>query len=105
MQYLRTGGRIPIELPVVIRWIDADGKAKQAQGKTASISSNGVLMSVPAKVAPGTPITIAVNLPVEFTRSPVQLVCQARVLRHTARVPGLRAVIDSYQLRPIRKRS
>jgi len=102
MQYLRTGGRIPIELPLEIRWKARDGKLQRAEGKTASISANGVLMTVPVKLPPHTPITIAVNLPVEFTKVPLQILCQGRVVRQSAKVSGLRAVIDNYKLRPVR---
>lgn len=103
MQYLRTGGRIPIELPVEIRWKSPNGRAKRAQGKTASISSNGVFMALPVKLRPQTPITISVNLPLQFTKIPLQLLCQARVVRQPARSSGVRAVIDDYQLRPVRR--
>jgi hypothetical protein len=103
MQYLRTGGRIPIELPVEIRWKAPDGKLKRAEGKTASISSNGVYMTVSVKLRPQTPITISVNLPIEFTKVPLKLLCQGRVIRQPAGASGLRAVIDDYKLRPARR--
>lgn len=100
MQYLRTGGRIPIELPVEIRWKAANGKLKEAQGKSVSISSNGVHMVVAAKIRPQTPVTITVKLPLEFTKVPLQLFCQGRVVQQAAGAVGLRAVIDDYKLRP-----
>ncbi len=103
MQYLRTGGRIPIELPVVIQWKSAQGRTERAKGKTASISSNGVLISAPVRLPAKTQITIAVNLPEKFTKTPLRLVCRARVTPRRPRVPGLSAVIDDYQLRPVRK--
>jgi hypothetical protein len=104
MRYLRSGGRIPVELPVVIRW-KSGGKNRRAEGKTASISSNGVLLSVPVDLPATTPITLSVDLPVEFTKTPLRLVCQGRVVEHKAKSPGLSAVIDSYQLRPARAAS
>ena len=100
MHYLRTGGRIPIELPVEIRWKAPGGKLKAAQGKTLSISSNGVHTTVAAKLRPQTAITITVELPLEFTKVPLQLLCQGRVLRQPPGATGLRAVIDDYKLRP-----
>ena len=100
MQYLRTGGRIPIELPVEIRWKAPNGKLRRAQGRTASISSNGVHLTVAAKVRPQTPIKITVKLPLEFTKVPLQLHCQGRVVRQAPGASGLRAVIDDYKLRP-----
>ena len=103
MQYLRTGGRIPIELPVEIQWKTRTGTSKKAQGMTSSISSNGVFMTVPVKLPLKTAITISVNLPVEFTRIPLRLLCRARVVWQSARPQGLGAVIDDYQLRPVRR--
>jgi hypothetical protein len=100
MHYLRTGGRIPIELPVEIRWKAPNGKLKEAQGKSVSISSNGVHMAVAAKIRPQTPVTITVKLPLEFTKVPLQLYCQGRVVRQAPGATGLRAVIDDYKLRP-----
>jgi len=104
MHYLRTGGRIPVELPVEIRWKAADGKTKRAQGKTVSISSNGVLLAVGVKPRPGTAVTITVNLPLEFTKVPLKLHCRGRVLRRAAGETVLSAVIDEYDLRPAEPR-
>ena len=100
MQYLRTGGRIPIELPVEIHWKAPSGKLKEAQGETVSISSNGVHMTVAAKIRPQTPVTITVRLPLEFTKVPLVLHCQGRVVRQAPGATGLRAVIDDYKLHP-----
>ncbi|MBI4164554.1 MAG: hypothetical protein HY508_02340 [Acidobacteria bacterium] len=105
MHYLRTGGRIPIELPVEIRWKSPDGKLKAAQGKTVSISSNGVHTTVAAKLRPQTAITITVRLPLEFTKIPLQLFCQGRVIRRVPGTTGLRALIDDYKLRPVGRRA
>ena len=103
MQYLRTGGRIPIELPVEIRWKAPNGKPREALGKSVSISSNGVHMVVAARIRPQTPVTIIVKLPLEFTKVPLQLYCEGRVVRQAAGATGLRAVIDDYKLRPARR--
>jgi len=103
MRYLRTGGRIPIELPVEISWKARNGKVRRAEGQTASISSNGVFMRVPVKLRPHTPITISVKLPIEFTKIPLKLLCQGRVVSQPSEASGLRAVIDDYELRPSRR--
>jgi hypothetical protein len=100
MQYIRTGGRIPIEAPVEIRWKAPGGKLKEAQGETVSISSNGVHMTVAAKIRPRTPVTITVRLPLEITRVPLVLQCQGRVVKQAPGATGLRAVIDEYELHP-----
>ena len=100
MQYLRTGGRIPVELPVEIRWKGPGGKPRQAQGKTISISSNGVLLSVAADLRPQTAVTITVKLPLEFTKSPLVLYCHGRVLRLGPGAMTVSALIDDYKLRP-----
>lgn len=100
MQYLRTGGRIPVELPVEIRWKGPGGKPKQARGKTVSISSNGVLLSVAADLRPQTAVTIRVKLPLEFTKVPLVLHCRGRVLRLGPEAMTVSAVIDDYKLRP-----
>jgi hypothetical protein len=105
MKYLRTGSRIPIELPVVIKWKARAGKIKKAEGKTASISSNGVFMTAPVRLPLKTPITLSVNLPVEFTKIPLQLQCRGRVVWQSKRPLGLGAVIDEYELRPVRRSS
>ena len=104
MQYLRTGGRIPVELPVEIRWKGAGGKPRQAQGKTISISSNGVLLSVAADLRPQTAVTIKVNLPLEFTKVPLVLYCHGRILRIGPGAMTVSAVIDDYKLRPVAQR-
>ncbi len=105
MQYLRTGGRIPIELPVEIRWKAADGKLREAQGETVSISANGVHMTVAAKIKPQTPVTIKVRLPLEVTRVPLLLECEGRVVKQAKGATGLRAVIDDYRLHPAKQKA
>jgi hypothetical protein len=105
MQYLRTGGRIPIELPVEIRWKTARGLLKEAQGETVSISSNGVHMAVAARIPAQTPVTIKVRLPLEVTRVPLVLECQGRVVRQARGATGLRAVIDQYKLHPLKQKA
>ena len=100
MQYLRTGGRIPVELPVEIRWKDAGGKPRQAQGKTISVSSNGVLLSVASDLRPQTRVNNKVNLPLEFTKVPLVLHCHGRIMRAGPGAMTVSAVIDDYTLRP-----
>lgn len=100
MNYLRAGVRIPVQLPVEVRWKNRAGRAYQAQGKTACISVNGMFMLLPVRLRPETPVSISVSLPVEFTRIPLQLLCEGRVVGQPAGVTGVGAIIDDYQVRP-----
>jgi len=98
----RSGVRIPIELPIKVRWKNRTGKKLQVQGKTGNMSGNGLFMTVPLKPGRATALTITVQLPVEVTHSPLQLLCKGRVVnwkREGGRV-GVSAVIDAYELRP-----
>jgi len=103
MIYPRAGVRIPVELPVEIRWKSRVGRQQQVKGTTASISGNGMVMSVPRRLRNQTPITIRVMLPSEFTKVPLELVCRGRVVAKPAGFGGFGAIIDDYQLRPVRR--
>lgn len=103
MIYPRAGIRIPVELPVEIRWKSRVGRPRQVKGKTASISGNGMMMSVPKRLRDQTPITITVRLPIEFTKVPLELLCHGRVVAKPAQFGGFGAIIDDYQLRPARR--
>lgn len=105
MNYIRAGVRIPVELPVEVRWKSRAGRAYQAQGKTACISANGMFMALPVRLRPETAVTISVSLPVEFTRVPLQLRCEGRVVGHPAGVTGVGAIIDDYQVRRVQRPS
>ena len=102
MNFLRAGVRIPVELPAQIRWKNRAGKYREAQGKTATISGNGLFMTVPLRLRHETPVTITVTLPVEVTKIPLELLCEGRVVRQhlTPQLPGIGAIIDHYQFRP-----
>ena len=98
----RAGPRIPVELPIKLRWKSRNGSYRQVQGKTGTISGNGLFMTVPLRPSRATPVTITVELPVEVTRTPIELVCKGRVVRweREGDVLGVAAVIDAYELRP-----
>jgi hypothetical protein len=102
MNFLRSGARIPVELPVEISWKNRSGKPQRAQGKTTVMSGNGVFLSVPVRLRALTPISITVSLPVEVTGKPLQLLCQGRVVKQEGPgpSPGLGAIIDDYRFRP-----
>jgi hypothetical protein len=103
MNYLRAGVRIPVELPVEVRWKNRSGKAYQAQGRTACISANGMFMSLPVRLRPDTAVKISVSLPVEYTRIPLELLCEGRVVGQPAGVVGVGAIIDDYEVRRVQR--
>lgn len=102
MNYLRAGTRIPVELPVELQWKSRTGKSRLAQGTTACVSCNGLFITTPVRLRHETPITVTVALPVDFTGIPLELECQARVVRQKPPVKpaGIGAVIDDYRFRP-----
>jgi hypothetical protein len=66
------------------------------------MSSNGLFMRLPSQLRPNTRITLTVSLPTEITRIPLELCCQARVVRQkdaTTYPFGVGAIIDDYQFR------
>jgi hypothetical protein len=105
MNYLRSGVRIPVRLPVEVRWKNRAGRAYQAQGRTACISANGMFMSLPVRLRPETAVKISVSLPIEYTRIPLELLCEGRVVGQPAGVVGVGAIIDDYRVRPVQRPS
>lgn len=105
MNFLRSGARIPLALPVEITWKNRAGRPKHAQGKTATMSGNGLYMEVPIRLRASTPISITVSLPVEFTGVPLQLQCHGRVVKQEGPGPsaGLGAIIDDYRFRRVHR--
>lgn len=89
-----------MELPVQIRWKTRAGKERHAQGKTETMSGNGLFIMAPVRLRNNTPIQFTVLLPAEVTRSPMQLQCVGRVVRHqkSGMPAGLGVVIDDYRL-------
>ena len=105
MYFLRSGARIPVELPVEITWKSRTGRPQRAQGKTSTMSGNGLYMAIPIRLRASTPISIVVTLPVEMTRTPLQLHCEGRVVRQDkpSAVAGIGAIIDDYRFRPAQR--
>jgi hypothetical protein len=103
MNQRRTSNRLPMELPVEIRWKSRAGSLKQAMGKTGNISGSGLFIEIPVRLHRATSVMIKVMLPREVTQVPLELLCQGRVVRwnHHGQVQGLGAVIDEYELRPV----
>ena len=100
--YLRAGVRIPVELPVQVRWKGSAGKYRTAEGRTASMSGNGMLMAIPIRLRHEMPITVTVTFPVEVTKVPIELRCRGRVVRqHTGDRTSVGAIIDEYSFRRI----
>jgi hypothetical protein len=103
MNQRRASQRIPMELPVEIRWKSRTGSKRQAMGKTGNISGSGLFIEIPIRLHRATSVTIKVLLPRELTQVPLELLCQGRVVRWNqhGQVQGLGAVIDEYELRPV----
>ena len=103
MTQRRTSQRIPMELPVEIRWKSSAGSPKQAKGKTGNISGSGLFIALPVRLHPATSVMIRLRFPREVTHVPLELMCQGRVVRwdHHGQVQGMGAVIDEYELRPV----
>ena len=97
---IRAGTRIPVELPVQIRWKTQAGNEKVAQGKTESMSGNGLFILAPVRLRHDTSIQFTVALPPEVTNRPVELYCEGRVVRRHKGLAksGLGVVIDDYRL-------
>jgi hypothetical protein len=102
MDERRASQRIPLELPIEIRWKTRAGRLKKAVGKTGNISGNGLFIEFPVHLQRKTPVTIKVQLPREGNQVPIELSCQGRVVRwkQDGQVEGMCVVIDEYELRP-----
>jgi hypothetical protein len=98
INFLRAGVRLPLELPVEVRWRGRRGKKQHAQGKTVTISGNGFYVILPARLAQQTPFDFTMDLPVELTRIPMKLAGQGRVVRGklSSEETGVGAIIDDY---------
>ncbi|MEJ2009562.1 MAG: PilZ domain-containing protein [Acidobacteriota bacterium] len=97
---IRGGTRIPVELPVQIRWTTREGVEQFVEGKTSSMSGNGLFISAAIQLRHDTPINFTVSLPAEITKIPMQLRCEGRVIRqqNPGAPPGIGVVIDDYHL-------
>lgn len=97
---IRVGSRIPVELPVMIRWKTQAGLERRVQGKTENMSGTGLFVVTSVRLRNDTPIQLTVALPAEITKTPIRLHCEGRVMHQhrTGAVAGLGVVIDSYHL-------
>ena len=102
---IREGTRIPLELPVQVRWKSPAGIERFAQGKTGCMSGNGLLILAPVRLRKDTLISFEVSLPLEITRVPVQLLCKGRVVRQhrSGATAGLGVVLDDYRLAALKR--
>ena len=103
MNERRVSQRIPMGLPVEIRWKTRAGTLKQAMGKTGNISGNGLFIEIPIRLHRATSLMMNVVLPRGATQGPLELSCQGRVVRwkQDGQVQGLCVVIDDYELRSV----
>ena len=105
MDERRASQRIPMELPIEVRWKTRAGSPKQAMGKTGNISGNGLFIEFPVHLHRETSVMTKVVLPREGSQVPLELSCQGRVVRwkQDGQVEGLCVVIDQYELGPMSK--
>jgi len=94
-----------MELPLEIRWKSRAGNLKHAMGKTGNISGSGLFIEVGTRLQRATSVMIKVKLPPEVTKVPLELFCKGRVVRwdHHGQIQGVGAVIDEYELRPVKR--
>ena len=97
---IRGGSRIPVELPVTIRWKTQAGLERHVLGKTENISGTGLFVVTSVRLRNDTPIQLTVALPAEVTKTPIRLHCEGRVMHQhkTGDVAGFGVVIDNYHL-------
>lgn len=100
---IRGSMRVPLELPVQVRWRASGGRSRRAEGKTSNISGNGLFMAIPKRLRPGSRIAFTVMLPAEIAKIPIKLICRGRVVRqHRSNdLQGVAAIIDDYKLLPV----
>ena len=93
--------RIPVELPVSLRWRTPMGAERQTRGKTENVSGAGLFVVAPVRLRRETLISFTVVLPLELTRVPVELACRGKVVRsnRAGERLGFGAIIDDYELR------
>lgn len=101
---IRGGTRIPVELPVRIRWKGPGGIEKAAKAKTGSMSGNGLFIVAPLRLRHNLPITFTISLPADVTNVPMELKCVGRVVRQqrAGESAGLGVVIDDYRLSAVK---
>jgi len=98
---LRSSLRVPLELPVLVRWRTRTGKYRETKGTTGNISGNGLFLAIRPRLGRDTPIAFRLNLPTEITKVPVTLSGEGHIVRHSGplEMTGVAAVIDSYELK------
>lgn len=106
---IRGGTRIPVELPVQVHWKSSTGIKRNVQGRTESMSGNGLFIVAPLRLRRGMPITFTIPLPAAVTHVPVQLRCVGRVIRQhkskTGMPPGVGVIIDDYRFSTVKQLS
>lgn len=107
MKERRLGERVPLELPVQVRWKLPRGSIRRVQGKTVNIGPNGSFIAISGPLRPGKPITFTIHLPREVTKVPVELLCRGRVVRRsrTGEQQGIAAIIDNFQIRRLQQKA
>lgn len=99
---IRAGVRIPLELPVVLRWKGKDGGLRETLGKTGAMSGNGFFVLSSVRLRHDTRISFIVTFPKEVTKNLIRLYGRGRVVRQGSprSMAGIGAIIDDYEIRP-----
>jgi hypothetical protein len=101
--YVRSGARFRLELPVHLSWKSRTGKLRRSVGTTGNISGSGVFISLRPRIPLRTSISFKISFPPEAAKGSCELVGKGRVVRRAGRgeMPGVALIIDDYQLRPV----
>lgn len=103
MKGIRASVRVPLQLPVEVRWQNQGGDYRQVNGQTGTISGTGMFLTVPARPPRQAPITFKITLPSQVTKVPVEIQGEGRVVRLLRLIDGsgLGVTIDNYELRRV----
>jgi phosphoribosyl 1,2-cyclic phosphodiesterase len=87
----RAERRYHVELPVNVKWRDADGKSQKAEGLARDISRTGIFFVIPHAIETSQPVQVELVLPDEIThRGEMRVKFSARTVRQEIVGDGLR---------------
>jgi phosphoribosyl 1,2-cyclic phosphodiesterase len=88
----RVDRRFHVELPVRVKWRDAQGKSHKAEGQARDISRTGIFFVVPHAIETREPVQLELVLPDEIThRGEMRVKFMGRTVRQEIVGDGLRA--------------
>jgi hypothetical protein len=106
MNYIRSSARVPLRLPVQVRWKGRAGVLRGEKGNTANISGNGAFFVLPGRIRPETSLRFRVEFTPGAAGVRFELVGRGRVVRRSGpgEAPGVAIIIDDYHFRVPRAR-